>query len=324
MKRNLLTVINILLVVLLSTTILFILQKPSFADVGSFESYDSYSSDWGSDWSSYDYDYDYDYDNYDYDYDYDYDSSLGYSNFSFGGYLGFIILISIVIFVFKSIYKGKMRNKNLYEDSDKVLASRRPKVNTNMYGLEEKVIVEKIKENDELFNEEKFKSWSKDIFIKLQESWMNRNWNTIRAIETTELFEMHQKQLQGYIDNHQINIMERICVKTAEIADFSRTGGNDVITVLLRTKMIDYIIDDRTKEMIRGNSNTEIHSTYKMVFIRKTGIKTNLETKKIDAKNCPNCGAPTEITTSGKCEYCGSIINIGEFDWMLSSLEKMY
>ena len=37
--------------------------------------------------------------------------------------------------------------------------------------------------------------------------------------------------------------------------------------------------------------------------------------------NCPNCGAPTQITSAGQCEYCGSVITTGEHDWVLSGLE---
>ena len=38
--------------------------------------------------------------------------------------------------------------------------------------------------------------------------------------------------------------------------------------------------------------------------------------------NCPNCGAPTEITSSGKCEYCKSIITTGDHDWVLSDIRS--
>ena len=37
--------------------------------------------------------------------------------------------------------------------------------------------------------------------------------------------------------------------------------------------------------------------------------------------NCPNCGAPLNMTSAGKCEYCGSIVSTGVHDWVLSDLE---
>ena len=59
-----------------------------------------------------------------------------------------------------------------------------------------------------------------------------------------------------------------------------------------------------------------------MVFIRKTGVKTKPGEATVNTTNCPNCGAPTKITSSGKCEYCGSIVTTGEYDWVLSSLSR--
>ena len=36
--------------------------------------------------------------------------------------------------------------------------------------------------------------------------------------------------------------------------------------------------------------------------------------------NCINCGAP--IPFDGKCEYCGTIVTGGDFDWVLSRIEQ--
>ena len=40
---------------------------------------------------------------------------------------------------------------------------------------------------------------------------------------------------------------------------------------------------------------------------------------------CESCGSKRyEKTDDGyKCEYCGSVITTGEFDWVLSNLEKI-
>ena len=191
------------------------------------------------------------------------------------------------------------------------------------YEYPKEKIEARIKAVDELFNKEDFLSWAKDLFVKLQEAWTARDWSTIRPFETNELFEQHKKQLQGYIDSKQINIMERICVKSASLSDFRQTGEMDVLVVNLSSKMIDYIIDENTNKIIKGDKFTDRHSTYKMVFVRKTGIKTGATTGEIKTTNCPNCGAPTEITSSGKCQYCGSVITTDEHDWALSNLEKI-
>ena len=117
--------------------------------------------------------------------------------------------------------------------------------------------------------------------------------------------------------------MDRICVRSARLSDFRQAGDKDILTVTLSSKMIDYIIDEDTQKIIKGDKTTDRYSTYKLVFIRKTGIKTKPGTNQVNTTNCPNCGAPTQITSSGKCEYCGSVITTGEYSWALSNLEKI-
>ena len=88
--------------------------------------------------------------------------------------------------------------------------------------------------------------------------------------------------------------------------------------------MGDYIIDEKTKEIIKGNKETEYTHTYTLTFTRTSGVITPDEGEKIKTTNCPNCGAPTKITSSGKCEYCGSVITTGRYTWVLSNLERKY
>lgn len=40
-------------------------------------------------------------------------------------------------------------------------------------------------------------------------------------------------------------------------------------------------------------------------------------------KSCPRCGAPLQITSAGKCEYCGSIVTTGEFSWVLTDMDAV-
>ena len=162
----------------------------------------------------------------------------------------------------------------------------------------------------------------KSLFVKLQQAWTDRDWSVIRVFETNELFEQHKNQLQGYIDNNQINVMDRICVNFANLYSFEQNGDKDILTVRLNSRMADYIIDATTKQVLRGDKTTERVNTYILTFIRKKGLQTKEGSEKIVTTNCPNCGAPTQITSAGKCEYCGSVITTGEYRWVLSNLER--
>ena len=283
----------------------------SIADVGSFESYDSGSSDSGwsssSDWGSSDWG------------SSSWDSDYSYGTYSGGGSgIGLLIFIIVVAIIVYGQYKSKGNTNKSYDNLMNM-----QNYQMNNFSKSEDEVEKEVKATDELFNKDEFISWTRELFVKLQEAWSARDWSTIRVFETNELFEQHQRQLQGYIDRKQINMMERICVSYSRLANFKQTGDKDVITVILKSKMVDYIIDETTGKIIKGDKTTDRYSTYKLDFIRKTGVKTKPGSNQINTTNCPNCGAPTQITSSGKCEYCGSVITTGEYSWALANLEKI-
>ena len=221
-----------------------------------------------------------------------------------------IAVIVIIIVIAKAMSRSKKHN-----------SITNTTINTNPTNAESQII-SRIKQVDPQFNSTEFKAYAKDVFIKLQNAWTERDWEKIRPFETNELFEMHKAQLDGYIKNNQINVMERICVNAVYYTDFEQNGGKDIIKVDLYSRMGDYIIDATTRQVIRGSKSAEYYHTYTLTFVRKTGNKTKVGDNNLNTTNCPNCGAPTTITSSGRCEYCNSVITTEDHGWALSSLTR--
>ena len=90
----------------------------------------------------------------------------------------------------------------------------------------------------------------------------------------------------------------------------------------MAVRMGDYIIDEKTREVLKGDPNREYDMRYLLTFTRRLGITTR-ETRGATCACCPNCGAPMHITNAGQCEYCGSDITTGDFDWVLSNLDSV-
>lgn len=297
-------------IVLLSFIIIGI-HTLSFADVGSFDRYDSgsSSSDWGSsssDWGS---------SSSSWDWDDDYSSSSGSGSFGVGfGTVVFIIIIAIIISANSKKEKGQ-RNYNVAPTPTRPM----PTVDTS----KSHIYAEAIKKFDPNFSEEKMLSFAKDLFVKLQNAWTARDWEPMRPFETESLFEQHKAQVQGYIDTNRINVMDRIAVNYAALYNFRQEGDRDILEIALKSTMKDYIIDAKTKQLLEGSKTQDRTTVYKLTFERKTGVLTPEGTAKVKTTNCPNCGAPTEITSAGKCEYCGSVITTGANTWVLSGLEPL-
>lgn len=180
-----------------------------------------------------------------------------------------------------------------------------------------------LKQNDPNFSEANFITRVNNMYLQLQDSWMKKNWNSVRPFESDELFNMHDKQLQTFIDNHTTNVMEEICVLDTEITNYTDDGANDVLSVVLKARLKDYVVDDNTRQVVEGDPHREIYITYLLKMIRKKGVLTKPETETTKVTQCPNCGANVSINASGQCEYCGSVITSGQYDWVLSSVEVL-
>lgn len=266
----------------------------SYADVGSFDRYDSGGSYSGSSYSG----------------------SSDYSGGSSGFFFIFgnptvIIIILIVIIVINLLSKRK--NVDTYQPVT---------INKSQQEYEDSTIaINNIKEIDPNFSSELFKSWAKEVYVKLQAAWSEKDWTQIRPFESNNLFEQHQKQLNEFINNKTTNKMERVSVTNAYITDFYEQGDKEFIKVLLKAVQLDYIIEDETGRVVAGNKYEDRHMKYTMIFERKGGVKTKQGEDKLTTTNCPSCGAPSQVTTSGQCQYCNSIITTGEHGWVLTNLE---
>ena len=78
---------------------------------------------------------------------------------------------------------------------------------------------------------------------------------------------------------------------------------------------MDYIISTITGDLIRGDDSKRIEKTYRLTFEKKLNTK-----EKSIVRKCPGCGASISVNTSGKCEYCGTIYNLEDYDYILTNI----
>lgn len=300
--KTILKVMCILLVMFTTLAIIISLSPNVLADVGNNNRYEIESS---SSYSS------------------DGDSGIFYLLFHilfdlFGPIPGIIVLAILFIVYLRMKKSGKL--KKLQTNIQNIKDSNS---NSSIIMDNTKSVSEQIRVIDPNFSSDAFLTWTKEVFLKIQQAWTERDWKVIRPFESNELFSTHNAQLNEYIKNHKINVIEKINISNASLREFRQDGDKEVITVELTAIMRDYVIDDRTREVLESNPNRDWHMRYLMTFNRKSGVKTKAGTNQKSKTNCPNCGAPTEITSSGQCQYCDSVITTGEHDWVLSDIHSI-
>ncbi len=289
-----------------------LLTMPIFAtmplDVGNTNYYGG--SDWGggSDWDS---------GSWDSDWDYDYSGDYYYDDESLDAPI-FVIIIAVVLII--TILGSRSKRKNGAAGNNATIPitvqKTLPFIKDNTQEIESV-----LKQTDPNFNSEKFLAWTREVFMTLQTAWTERDWSKIRPFEKEELFRQHELQLEEYKRLGRINIIERVNIKEAYLNRYVRDKDYEYLTVFIKARMGDYIIDEKSGELIKGNKDAEYELGYMIGFIRKNGIKTDVNMSNHSTTNCPNCGAPTTVTSAGQCEYCDSVITSGEFDWVMYEYE---
>ena len=81
--------------------------------------------------------------------------------------------------------------------------------------------------------------------------------------------------------------------------------------------MIDYTEDAQGNHVCGSKKKRTQFSEY-WTFVRGRGAAENTKGDAV----CPNCAAELNITMAGECEYCGSKLTSGDFDWVLSEIQQ--
>lgn len=232
---------------------------------------------------------------------------LGGSRSDGGVFLTAAVIIIVVAIIFYNITKARAPRKITYHQ---------PIVNKNAE------IEKRIKEHDPGFSLERFLSWAGQVFVKLQQAWTERDWKKARPFESDSLFSLHKSQLDEYIKNGTVNVMENVRVNGSFLCDYAADDKYEFVTVFMNTRYNDYIIKEDTKEVVGGNPEKTYNIQYMLKFMRMIGVKTG-EFSNMSTTRCPNCGAPVDVDAAGRCAFCGAVITTGEHDWVLCNMDDV-
>lgn len=251
--------------------------------------------------------------------DNDWSSSGSSSSSGSGGLFGFIgsmpaVIIIIVIFILINKSRG-----NNGSSSVPTVRSGQGSQGANVFLPNRNDQIQAIlQKNDPNFTADDFVTFAKQVYIDIQMAWCNRDMTPVRPVLHQNLFNTTQRQVEEKKKQGVVYHYESIAINTAYLTSFVRDKEFEYLTVYLNARMIDYQVDEKTGNIIRGDKTTRWDLRYKMKFVRSTSATTKGAVSGTQGYNCPNCGAPLEITSSGECPYCGSIVTTGDYSWVLT------
>ena len=225
------------------------------------------------------------------------------------GSLGFIIIIVIVVIII-----GSSRSSG--SSSRGSQTPYRAPQQTNLRNIND------YQQIDPSFAPSEFKEKLSNLYVRFQNQWQAKDLSPLRPYLTDAYFSQMDRQLNNYRLNRQTNCIERIAVLSVELLGWKQESGMDVMVARINTRIVDYVKDDRTGNIIRGSNTREKFMTYEWSLVRSTGVQTSRSTG-TTSQTCPYCGANVDINQSAVCEYCGSVLHTDTFDWAVSNIRAI-
>lgn len=333
-----------LLALLLCFSLLFALCLPIFADFGDFggdSDYGGGGGDYGGSYgggggysggggSSRDYDW-------------------GSSSSSYGGSSGdgefslpiviIFIVIMIIAFVARALsddsgsggssyqdsYEYRNRRDDGYRSSDyrRSVSSARSSVSSETKKPDEYRFLKDIslyRDCDPNFSAAKLKQKLSNLYIQMQQCWQEKDIESLRPYFTDAYFSQLDRQLDAYRKKGITNCVDRPVVLNVRLDGFWQEGGEDHIYAILKTRIVDYKLEDGTGRLVSGSRTKERFMTYRYHLTRPTGqLSENEEGTR--SVSCPHCGAPVSINETAKCPFCGSVVTADARDFVIAQIE---
>lgn len=168
---------------------------------------------------------------------------------------------------------------------------------------------------DPTFSEARLKTNVDNIFVKLHMAVMLKDLDRVKHFLSEEVYQKYEKRIEDLKEKGLIEMFDEFNIASTDIIDVNIQEEKFQIKLKIKTKSIHYYIREDNKKYVSGNNSRREELNYFVTFTKKrdTILQGN-------ARKCPGCGANINVNHNGKCDYCGTIYNLKDYDWILTDM----
>ncbi len=178
---------------------------------------------------------------------------------------------------------------------------------------------EKFLERNPKFDKEEFMKKVHKSFFAVQNAWEEKDLSKVRKYISDGVYQRFNTQFEMMKVLEQVDKITNLNIISSIIDKFEVDGEYDIVHVGI---MADIVDQSSSKKFPELNEYAKERFIEYWSFIRKKGInKHNI----YDSDNCPNCGSilPNNMGEVSKCDSCSTIINKGDYDWVLAEISQV-
>ncbi len=166
------------------------------------------------------------------------------------------------------------------------------------------------------FNTELFITKVNNVFVKLYTAIMKENLEEVNHFINDEVYNKFSEVIKNLSSKNLRQIYDELNVKDTIIISRNILDNKEVVKVKLISRYMDYLINKDTGKFVSGDNTKRVERENILTF------EKNLNTKEKGlVRKCPGCGASISVNTTGVCSYCGSVYNLEDYDYILTSIE---
>jgi predicted lipid-binding transport protein (Tim44 family) len=128
-----------------------------------------------------------------------------------------------------------------------------------------------VRQMDAGFDEKVFTDACMDVFFQIQGAWANRDLATAKNVLTDEMYGILSEDARRLKSEKKINRLDNIAVRSVDISEVWQESGQDYITVRFQANLLDYTIDESTKEVLSGSRTEPVKFEEYWTFTRPVG-----------------------------------------------------
>lgn len=168
---------------------------------------------------------------------------------------------------------------------------------------------------DSEFSESKFKTYVDNVFIQLHLAVVTKELENVKHFLSAEVYNLYKQKVDNLTQRHLIQMYDEINVAQTEILNYQVTNTDMIIKVYILSRYLDYLMDE-DGNYVSGDTDVRSERANYLTFTKKINHE-----KTGSVRKCPGCGASIDVNASGKCAYCGTIYDLEDKDWVLTSIE---
>ena len=164
------------------------------------------------------------------------------------------------------------------------------------------------------FSETFFTSWVRNIFLRYSFLISKEENEKIEKFEKIHAYEkgciISKESLSLY------KVFKFVNINYIDLIEFSHSNSCDVLKLKLSVTCTGIIGENDA-----NNPIDEQRSFYYDVEFAKDNTEHQINKTTDFTSNCPNCGAPTKISTFGVCDHCKEIVSTYDNVWKITKIE---